>query len=224
MTAGQAVPEGYENADDGGTDVPSSGFGLGGAILVRRPATMRTQLRAGLRLGYSQGRALFDLSEVCDGNDCPAQGSLRGSAAFAHGLVGGEAHLGNADKVRPYFLGELGFGAAQLWPRAKANENDALTCAVSTACTFESTGTTGTTDTTGTDAGAAGDDAETRRIAVGPAAVVGLGVAVPTVPLRVEASYVWHSLLGGAWSREGDSPGTSLSMVELSVGYLFGGG
>ena len=152
---------------------------------------------------------MFDLTGSCDGTDCVERGSLRGSAFFADAVFGGEAHLGEPDRVRPYLVGELGFGLARLWPRARADENNALTCAVSVACLAPD--------------GSAPDGPETGRLAVGPVAVVGLGLAPGETPVRVEASYVWHSLLGGSWSLAGESPGTSLSMVELSVGYLFGG-
>jgi len=215
MTAGQAVPDGYENADpeSGITAIPSGGFGFGVSVHARRPITERSQLRAGFRTGYSQGKAMFDLTDLCAGAGeapCVERGTLRGSAFYGTALIGGEAHLGPHDAVRPYLLGELGFGLAQLWPRARAAENNVLTCAVSVACEgADADGPTGR---------------ETGRVAVGPAAVVGAGVAVPTVPLRIEAAYVWHSLLGGAWAEGVNSPGTSLSMVEVSVGYLFGGG
>ncbi len=216
MTAGQAVPDGYENDDPderGPAAIPSSGFGFGVSVHARRPITERSQLRAGVRTGYTQGKAMFDLADLCAGagaTPCVERGTLRGSAFFGAALIGGEAHLGNPDAVRPYLLGELGFGLAQLWPRARAAENNVLTCAVSIACE-------------GADAdGPVGR--ETGRVAVGPAAVVGAGIAAPTVPLRIEAAYVWHSLLGGAWDEGVSSPGTSLSMVEVSVGYLFGGG
>jgi len=227
MTAGQAVPDGYDNEgsnDPSAAAVPSVGFGAGLAVVARRTITERSQLRFGARTGYGQGRALFDLGTTCGGppdtttdttaDDAPPapcvdKGALRGSAAYGSAVFGGEAHLGNPDAARPYLLGELGFGLARLWPRARADENNALTCAVSSAC--EAPGEEG------------GSEQETGRVAVGPTAVVGLGLALPSTPVRVEAAYVWHSLLGGEWTRAGDSPGTSLSMVELSVGYLFGG-
>lgn len=228
MTAGQAVPDGYDNEginDPSATAVPSVGFGAGLAVMARRTITERSQLRFGARTGYGQGRALFDLGTTCDGPPdtttddappapCVAKGALRGSAAYGSAVFGGEAHLGNPDAARPYLLGELGFGLARLWPRARAEENNALTCAVSSACVAPD-------EEDGAEAG--GSEPETGRIAVGPTAVVGLGLALPSTPVRVEAAYVWHSLLGGEWSIAGNSPGTSLSMVEISVGYLFGG-
>ncbi len=219
LSAGQAVPDGYDNADHGLASVDGGGLGGGGELLIRRPIGW-SQLRAGIRGGYGKNLALFKLPSAVTGpvDGCdPAtstcetvtvpQGSLRGSAAYASGLVGGEIHLSDPSGTRPYLLGELGFTAAMMWPRARA-ENNTLNCAVSSACEDG--------DFTG--------EPETQRLAVGPAAVVGAGLAL-SAPVRIEASYLWNSLLGGSWSL-GDgieSPKTSLSMVELSVGFMFGG-
>jgi hypothetical protein len=221
---GQSRADGYD-ADPKIMGLPN----VSGSVMVRRSLQDWSGLRAGVRGGYVQDTVLLDIVGGTRQNGAVAieagKGSVLVANVFLGGTVGGEIFLAPPGKARPYFLGELGGSVMHQHVLAKADTNDNATCAISPYC--EATGTEGTTGAT-----ASTKPKESARITGGPLLAIGAGVALPNPALRIELSYLHAVTMGSNWMNADDyipegavsSPRSSVGIVELSVGYAFGGG